>query len=242
MTDGVLPDDQRRSGVFRWPPSHENYVYEALQGALVQAVILQRAGYDAFNWQDKALLRAFRWLRDVTEYPATGDDTWALRTNEMVGQYLLEKLQAALGNLNGRTLAVLRLAYKPLTDDVRESRAMDFVRLLLAESASVQAYDPAANAAAAQILQDERLRYCDNVLQTATAADALVILTEWNEFRNLDFAQLRQTLKGDLILDSRNVLDPAAVVAHGYTYLGRGRAIKGGKRVGPTEVELSVAA
>lgn len=74
--DGVLPDDQRRGGGFTWPPPRENYVYEALQGALVQAVILQRAGYDAFAWQDSALLRAFRWLHEQARFPPSGDDGW----------------------------------------------------------------------------------------------------------------------------------------------------------------------
>jgi hypothetical protein len=74
--DGVLPDDQRRGGSFRVPPPAENYVYEALQGALMQAVILSRHGYDVWNWQDRALLRAFDWLHDVAAYPAEGDDTW----------------------------------------------------------------------------------------------------------------------------------------------------------------------
>jgi hypothetical protein len=74
--DGVLPDDQRRGGDFRWPPPHENYVYEALQGALAQAVILHRAGFDVWNWEDRALLRAFEWLHNVANFPATGDDSW----------------------------------------------------------------------------------------------------------------------------------------------------------------------
>lgn len=74
--DGVLPDDQRRSGGFTWPPPKENYVWEALQGALVQAVILHRAGYDVWDWEDEALLRAAQWLHDECEYPASGDDTW----------------------------------------------------------------------------------------------------------------------------------------------------------------------
>ena len=75
--DGVLPDDQRRTELgFVWPPPKENYVYEALQGALAQAVILDRAGYDAFGWQDRALLRAFRWLHEQANYPAESDDTW----------------------------------------------------------------------------------------------------------------------------------------------------------------------
>ncbi len=74
--DGVLADDQRRGGAFRWPPPKENYVYEALQGALVQAVILERAGYDVFAWQDSALLRAFQWLNHLAFFPAVGDDGW----------------------------------------------------------------------------------------------------------------------------------------------------------------------
>jgi len=74
--DGVLPDDQRRSGPFKWPPPKENYVYTGLQGVLAEAVILYRAGYDVWNWQDKAILRAFNWLYFVCHYPAKGDDTW----------------------------------------------------------------------------------------------------------------------------------------------------------------------
>ena len=74
--DGVLPDDQRRAGPFRWPPPKENYVYGALQGALMQAIILYRAGYDVWNWQDQALRRAMKWLYDEANYPAAGDDKW----------------------------------------------------------------------------------------------------------------------------------------------------------------------
>ncbi len=74
--DGVLPDDQRRAGRFRWPPPKENYVYEALQGAVAQAVLLERLGYPAWEWGDRALLRAFSWLHTQADYPAEGDDTW----------------------------------------------------------------------------------------------------------------------------------------------------------------------
>ncbi|MBD3386051.1 T9SS type A sorting domain-containing protein [candidate division KSB1 bacterium] len=74
--DGVLPDDMRRAGGFTWPPPQENYVYEGLQGALAQAVLLSKAGYDVWNWQDQALLRAFTWLHEEANFPAAGDDTW----------------------------------------------------------------------------------------------------------------------------------------------------------------------
>jgi hypothetical protein len=74
--DGVLPDDQRRAGGFTWPPQKENYVYSALQGALPQAIMLHRAGYDVWNWSDKALLRSFQWLHQQASFPAEGDDEW----------------------------------------------------------------------------------------------------------------------------------------------------------------------
>jgi hypothetical protein len=74
--DGVLPDDQRRGGSFTTSPPNENYVWEGLQGLLAQAVILYRAGYPVWDWEDQALLRAVRWLHDVADFPAEGDDTW----------------------------------------------------------------------------------------------------------------------------------------------------------------------
>lgn len=74
--DGVVPDDQRRGGNFNWPPPRENYVWEGLQGSIVQAQLLHRAGYPAWDWEDKALLRAARWLHDYANYPADGDDEW----------------------------------------------------------------------------------------------------------------------------------------------------------------------
>jgi hypothetical protein len=76
--DGVLPDDQRRAGGFTWPAQKENYVWEALQGAVVQAELLSRAGYDAWNWSDKAMWRAINWEYNVNGFPATGDDTWQI--------------------------------------------------------------------------------------------------------------------------------------------------------------------
>lgn len=74
--DGVLPDDQRRAGGFQWPPPRENYVYEALQGALLQAELLSRAGYPAYDWSSRALLRAYNWLHTQASFPAEGDDSW----------------------------------------------------------------------------------------------------------------------------------------------------------------------
>ena len=74
--DGVLPDDERRAGGFTWPPPKENYVWEALQGAVVEAIILKRAGYDVFTWENQALRRAVQWLHSQANFPAVGEDTW----------------------------------------------------------------------------------------------------------------------------------------------------------------------
>ncbi len=102
--DGVLPDDMRRGGKFRWPPPRENYVYTALQGALVQATILHRAGYDVWNWQDKALLRAYRWLHEQAHFPAQGDDVWLSHLiNKQYGTRFPAKVPARPGKLMGWT-------------------------------------------------------------------------------------------------------------------------------------------
>jgi len=76
VIDGVLPDDQRRAGTYTWPAPQENYVWEALQGVIGQALILSRAGYPVWDWENRAILRAVKWLYDVNGYPAEGDDTW----------------------------------------------------------------------------------------------------------------------------------------------------------------------
>lgn len=99
--DGVLPDDQRRGGSFKWPPPKENYVYEALQGALVQAVILHRRGYDVWNWQDKALLRAFEWLHNQAKYPASGDDSWE---PHLINYYYGAKFPAPVPSAPGKNV------------------------------------------------------------------------------------------------------------------------------------------
>lgn len=100
--DGVLPDDQRRGGSLLYPPPKENYVYSALQGAVVQAVILHRAGYDVWNWEDKALLRAFQWLYNVANYPAQGDDIWLIY---LINHYYGEKFSTDSSVKPGKNMA-----------------------------------------------------------------------------------------------------------------------------------------
>ncbi len=148
----------------------------------------------------------------------------ALETNASLCSEQLERLRQRMGSLKPRTVGVLGLAYKPLTDDVRDSPAVEFVRLLLAEGAVVQAHDPAANAGAAQVLKHEHLIFCASAHEAAGGADAVVVLREWNEFRNLDLGRLKKAMKGNVLLDTRNVFDPEAAASHGFTYVGRGRS------------------
>lgn len=119
--DGVLPDDQRRGGGFTWPPPKENYVYSALQGALAQAVILSRAGYDVWAWEDKALLRAFRWLHDVADYPAEGDDTWQ---PHVVNYYYGTQLPAPVPSKPGKNVGWTGWTHGPPAQEAvaREAR------------------------------------------------------------------------------------------------------------------------
>ncbi len=147
----------------------------------------------------------------------------ALKTNQEVCSYLVNRLKTELGTLDGRTIGLLGLAYKPLTDDVRDSPALAAVHLLLEEGAVVQAHDPAANSSAAQVLQHDRLRFCADAREAASGAEAVAVLTEWNEFRNMDLEELKRLMKGHVLLDARNVFDPDSAASHGFVYLGRGR-------------------
>ena len=148
----------------------------------------------------------------------------ALKTNQEVCGYLLNRLKTRLGSLARRKVGVLGLAYKPLTDDVRDSQAMIFVQSLLKEGAVVQAYDPAANAPAEELLHHDNFHVKADAYQAAAGTEAVAVLTEWNEFRNLDLKELRKVMAGDVLLDSRNVFEPDAAVAMGFVYLGRGRS------------------
>jgi hypothetical protein len=126
--DGVLPDDQRRGGPFTWPPFQENYVYEALQGALAQAIVLSRQGYDVWNWEDQALLRAFRWLHDAANYPAEGDDRWQPHA---VNWYYGECFPAPVPAEHGKNVGWTDWTYWSCPADFNGDGAVDVTDLLV---------------------------------------------------------------------------------------------------------------
>ena len=138
------------------------------------------------------------------------------------------------GVLKGRVFAVWGLAFKPNTDDMREAPAVTLIELLLKAGASVRAYDPVAGAEAARIFKDRSgLTLTKSAYEAATGADALAIVTEWQEFRSPDFERLKETLKAPVIFDGRNLYDPALMKALEFTYYSVGRR--------PVHAELEAA-
>jgi UDPglucose 6-dehydrogenase len=146
------------------------------------------------------------------------------RINVDQREHLLRKVHEALWTLKGKRLAVLGLAYKGGTDDVRESPAIAFINLLLKEGASVRAYDPAANARAREVFSENEIEVCDDLYDCAADSDALLILTDWEEFSQLDLDRLRHTMKQPVIIDGRNLYAPETLAKAGFAYYSIGRA------------------
>jgi UDPglucose 6-dehydrogenase len=159
--------------------------------------IAQEAGYE------------FRLLEEVA------------RINDEQRESLMRHLRDALWVLSNRTIAVLGLAYKPNTDDIREAPSVAIIERLCHEGAVVRAYDPAAETNCRQWLPS--VTYCPDPYEAARGCDAAVLLTEWEEFRSLDLPRLKQIMRRPVLIDGRNILDPQAARALGFYYAGMGR-------------------
>lgn len=142
--------------------------------------------------------------------------------NERQKLRLLTKLQTHLGSLKKKKIAVWGLAFKPRTDDMREAPAVPLITGLLNAGATVQAYDPEAMNVARGIF-GTKITYAPTSYAALEQADALVIVTEWNEFREPDFARMRKLMKNPAIFDGRNIYNPLQIRAHGFDYLSMGR-------------------
>ena len=144
--------------------------------------------------------------------------------NQAQKKRFLAKVRSALWTLRGKKLAVLGLAFKGETDDIRESPAIDMVQMLLAEGCSVVAYDPAAmDRAREELTGTGNLTFADSSYAAASDADALLILTDWDEFATLDLERLNKTLRYPIVIDGRNLYDPQVMIQRGFTYLSVGR-------------------
>ena len=141
--------------------------------------------------------------------------------NEHQKRDFATKIQKALWVVKGKSIGVLGLAFKPNTDDMRYAPAIDVIEYLEGEGASVKAYDPQAMKEAAHLLPKTKM--CKDPYEVARGADCLAILTEWNEFKELDFKRIKKLLRQPLIVDGRNVYDPARMRKLGFRYIGIGR-------------------
>ncbi len=146
-----------------------------------------------------------------------------VRVNEARKGAMAAKIAAALGGeLAGKTIAVLGLTFKPNTDDMREAPSLVIVPALAAAGAKVRAFDPEGMAEAARLLGDAAV-YCDGPYHAVEGADALVILTEWDQFRALDLSRVKATMAGDAVVDLRNIYVPEDMAARGFLYHSVGR-------------------
>ncbi len=144
-----------------------------------------------------------------------------VEANEYQKDRMIEKAERLLGRLDSLTIGVLGLSYKPNTDDVRDSPALAIVRRLQERGARIRAYDPQAMENARRELKD--VEFCNDAYEAADGCDALVLATEWNEFRNLDLDRMRELLAQPVFLDLRNVYEPEEMARQGFRYSGVGR-------------------
>jgi len=168
--------------------------------------------------------------KDVKALLKTGEDAGLSlevvsavdRVNQDQKSILVPRIKAHLGGLRGKVIGVWGLAFKPRTDDMREAPALTIIEALLAEGASVRAYDPKAMKAARHFLGD-RITYCAKGYEALEGADALVLATEWAEFREPDFGRIKALMRQPAIFDGRNIYNPQHLRDLGFHYQGIGR-------------------
>ena len=142
--------------------------------------------------------------------------------NDLQKLRLLDKMQKHFGSLKGKRIAVWGLAFKPRTDDMREAPAVPLIRGLLEAGATVKAYDPEAMKIARSIF-GSKIAYAETSYAALTGADALALVTEWNEFREPDFDRMRKVMKSPIVFDGRNIYKPDTMRTQGFTYISMGR-------------------
>jgi len=144
-----------------------------------------------------------------------------ISANKRQRELMIEKIKRHTENLKGKTIGILGLAFKQNTDDIRKSPAIDIIKLLLKEGAKIKCFDPLAMDNSRKILPN--LTYCQDEYETARNSHALVILTEWNQFRNIDLSKIKNLLKTPILIDFRNLYEPSQTKSLGFIYEGVGR-------------------
>lgn len=144
-----------------------------------------------------------------------------IKTNKNRVPHFLQIIKTKMKDLNEKTFAILGLAFKPDTDDLREAKSLELIELLLQEGAKINAYDPVAMNHCKEILPD--INYCETPYEAANGANALILVTEWREFKFLDMDRIKQVMKQPIIFDGRNVYDPKRKKKMGFKYYSIGR-------------------
>lgn len=144
-----------------------------------------------------------------------------VEVNNKQGDRMVDKITKLVGKLDGKNIAVLGLAFKPETDDMREAPSVGIIRSLLKNGATVKAYDPVAKDEAIKVLPE--ISYVEDEYAAVTGSDALIFVTEWNQFRALDMKRIRDLMKSPRIADLRNICDPEDMRELGFEYVGVGR-------------------
>jgi UDPglucose 6-dehydrogenase len=144
-----------------------------------------------------------------------------MEINRDVRRYSIQKLRGVLGSLEGRTIGLFGLAFKPNTDDLRDAPSLEIIHLLQHEGASVRAYDPAAMDHARTVVPS--IHFATDPYDAARGCDAVVLVTEWNEFKGLNMARVRAVMRTPILFDGRNIYDPEEMARLGFQYLGIGR-------------------
>jgi UDPglucose 6-dehydrogenase len=147
-----------------------------------------------------------------------------IRANERQWELIIEKIRAAMGILKNKTIAILGLSFKPNTDDIREAPSLNIIRRLLKENSKVRAYDPVSMKVTQSIFPD--ITYCKDPYDAVKGANALIIMTEWNQFRNLELDRLKKLLEEPYFFDLRNIYDPQKLKDKGFKYHCVGRSSK----------------
>lgn len=145
----------------------------------------------------------------------------AIEVNTQQHEIMISKVKSALGDLRGKTLGVLGLAFKPNTDDMREAPSITIINGLLEAGAKIKAFDPVAMEQAKRFLPS--ITYCDDTYPVAKGSDALIFITEWPQFRSLDLEKIKHSLKTPIVLDLRNIYDPKKMREFGFKYFCVGR-------------------
>jgi UDPglucose 6-dehydrogenase len=147
------------------------------------------------------------------------------QVNNQRRRIVVNRIEELVGTLQGKTIGLLGLAFKPNTDDMREAPSIDIAHMLVAAGASVRAYDPVADENARSLMPDVIM--FEDPYEMAKDSDAMILITEWNEFKQLDLERIRSAMKTPILFDGRNIYDPAEVRSLGFTYRGIGRGFDG---------------